>query len=75
MDGNNKNDFVPAQDFANCFSRGEITSMIEHGQLVMRRCHVCDEPQFTLPERARAWDKEIAIECLCQDCAWRLKNE
>jgi len=49
--------------------------MIEHGQIVMRRCHVCDEPQFALPETVRAWDKEIAIECLCHGCSWRLEVE
>jgi len=68
-------DFVPAQDFISHFTKAEVTSMLEHGQLIMRRCHVCDEPQFSLPELARAWDKEIAIECLCHDCSWRLKED
>jgi len=70
-----KADFVPVQDFIKSFSRGEVASMLEYGQIVMRRCHVCDEPQFALPEAVRAWDKEIAIECLCPDCYWRLKDE
>jgi len=75
MDGNNKNDFVPAQDFIKSFSRGEVASMMEHGQLVMRRCDVCNEPQFALPEAVRAWDDQIAFECICQRCYWRLKDE
>jgi len=57
------------------FSKGEVASMLEYGQIVMRRCDVCDEPQFALPEAVRAWDDEIAFECLCQGCYWRLKNE
>jgi len=67
-------DFVASTDFIKSFSRAEVASMIEHGQIVMRRCHVCDEPQFALPETVSAWDKEIAIECLCHDCSWRLKD-
>jgi len=67
--------FVPAQDFIKSFSRGEVASMLEHGQIVTRRCHVCDEPQFALPEAVRAWDDLIAYECLCKDCYWRLEDE
>jgi len=71
-------EFVPAQDFIKSFSRAEVASMLEHEQLVMRRCHVCDEPQFALPEAVRAWDDIIGVpagvECLCKDCYWRLKE-
>jgi len=63
-------DFVASEDFIESFSRGEVASMLEYGQIVMRRCHVCDEPQFALPEKVRAWDEAIApgIECLCHRC-------
>ena len=61
-------DFVPGTDFIKTFSRDEVASMLEWGQIVMRRCHVCDEPQFALPETVRAWDDEMAFECLCQGC-------
>jgi len=61
-------DFVASEDFIESFSRDEVASMLEHGQIVMRRCHVCDEPQFALPEKVREWDDAIAIECLCHRC-------
>jgi len=68
-------DFVAATDFIKTFSRDEVASMLEYGQIVTRRCDVCDEPQFALPEAVRAWDDLIAFECLCQRCYWRLKDE
>jgi len=69
-----KNTFVPGDmEFIQTFSKAEISAMLDYGQLVMRRCEVCDEPQFALPEAVRAWDDEIALGCLCQSCYWRLK--
>jgi len=61
-------DFVASEDFIESFTRGQVASMLEHGQIVMRRCHVCNEPQFALPEKVRAWDEDMAIECLCHRC-------
>lgn len=68
-------DFVTATDFIKSFSRAEVASMLEHEQIIMRRCDVCNEPQFALPEAVRAWDNEIAFECLCHSCYWRLKDD
>jgi len=61
-------DYVASEDFIETFSREEVASMLEYGQIVMRRCHVCDEPQFALPETVRAWDNAISIQCLCHRC-------
>jgi len=62
-------DFVASEDFIGSFSRDEVASMLEYGQIIMRRCHICDEPQFALPETVRAWDDAIpSIECLCHRC-------
>jgi len=41
---------------------------------VLRYCTVCDEPQLSTPAAVAAWDDEIAINCLCQSCYWRLKD-
>jgi len=67
-------EFIPTDNFIESFSRAEVESMLKHGQIIMRRCHVCDEPQFALPEVVRAWDEEVAFECLCQSCLWRLEQ-
>jgi len=61
-------DFVASEDFIGSFTRDQVASMLEYGQIIMRRCHVCDEPQFALPETVRAWDNAIEIECLCHRC-------
>jgi len=41
----------------------------------IRHCVVCNEPQIASPEAVRAWDDTIRVECLCQSCYWRLKDD
>jgi len=62
-------EFVASEDFIESFSRDEVASMLEHGQIIMRRCYMCDEPQFALPEKVSEWDARLPqYPCLCHRC-------